>query len=199
MREELALRNLQPTVIAMQNQQENKLTPQKTLNSAGFLLLCCATTITPFTRKKFGVEALGFNGFGAFILLLVMAGADETGVALWYFLAWFIALIIRRLQSESAKGVRHSCYDGTPWLAMMFCKSEGTAKRVVEPLLCVGAGLGLAQVSPTVGALVMTGAFAIAMLQSTRSMIDRLRIQKMRDAELEMKHLRELYRNGGNY
>jgi hypothetical protein len=173
------------------------MTPQNTTNAVGFLALCHATCVSVFIRKGFGAEALGFNGAVAFIILLVCAGGDKSGGMLLYFFAWLIALLIQRaitIRNECRGHYQHSKYTGWPWLGLKFCKTEATAKRWVEPFLCVVFGIALLQVSESVGTFVLCGAISLKMVDGINSFADYRRIQIMHDAEIEMRRLRQMYR-----
>lgn len=175
----------------------DKLTPQNSTNAVGFAALCLATCVSVFIRRGFGAEALGFNGAVAFIILLVCAGGDQTGGMLLYFFAWLVALMTQRaitIRNEVAGRYQHSKYTGWPVVAMKFCKTESTAKRWVEPFLCVVFGIALLQVSESVGTFVLCCAMALVMADGISSFVDYMRVQKMRDAEIEMRRLREMYR-----
>lgn len=145
------------------------------------------TCIAVFIRCRFGSEALGWNGLGAFLLLICLA-ASQPGMG-WYFLAWLVMQIYRRVETLRMwmRGqVTHSRYAGDPWLAMRipFCRDDQSA-RAAEPLLCFALGAVLLPLSQCAGGLVMAGLVSATVRNIIEELIDRKRIQAMRDAEIE--------------
>lgn len=134
-----------------------------------------------------------------------MAGADETGGMMLYLYAWLVALVRQRAITirNQMKGIyphsQHSRYDGWPVLAMKFCKRESTAKRWIEPLFCVVAGIAFFHVSEKLGAFVLMGSLSLTMVEGISSWIDRVRVQRLRDAESEMRRVNDLHRGVDNY
>lgn len=157
-----------------------------------------ATCFTPFLRRGFGRNALGFNGIGAFILILSYAALTQSEGMFVYFWAWFAALVLQRLQTGwmALRGhVEHSHYDGRPWVAMLFpfVKSELSA-RALEPMICFIGWALLCPLSETVGGFVMFGAISLTLVEGIRRYVTQNRLQQMRDAEIEIQALAERFR-----
>lgn len=190
----------------MQNQQPmgpgDKIDIRGTTNLLYTLALAHVTCISVFIRRGFGIEAIGINGVVAFIMLLVMWGQDPTGVMKLYFFAWILAMVVQRTISirNRQKGViEHSKYGGWPWMAMRFAKREIIAKRVIEPILCVIAGLMVWQLSEVAGAFLMFGAMSMTIVQGMEWATDMMRVQRMRDATIEARRTAAMYRGESLY
>jgi hypothetical protein len=178
-------------------------TQRKKEDGLGVLYFLCnihATCITPFIRSGFGKNALGWNGVLAFALLWYMA-CTEKGMG-WYFAAWFVALIYRRLQTFRLlrRGeLIHTRYAGYPWLAMKcpFVRSEHTAEVFVEPMGCLFVAVLLAHFSPGMGGFVLIGGAALFIRTGIEGMITDKRVEQMRDAAIEQAWYSEEYRKRG--
>ena len=157
-----------------------------------------ATCVTPFMRHSFGVEALGFPGFFALVLMITCT-ASVPRMPL-FIAAWLIALITQRLWTFRLvrKGIRwHSRYAGYPWLAMRmpFVRSEETATGFVEPMICFLAGVALCPLSESLGGLVMLTAPALMIRNGIEKELQRKRLQRMHDAEIEQRCMSDRFRN----
>ena len=153
-------------------------------------------TLAVFTRKDFGTKAFNPHGLTAFFILLIMGGAYP--VMMLYFYAWLITLLWHRYNSYRLrwKGLDgHSRYQGFPWLAMKWpgIKDERAARRA-EPFLCLFAGLVLVTISEPLGLLVIGGFFSFGACMAIDALVDRQRVQAMRDAEIEMRYYAEQWR-----
>ncbi len=151
------------------------------------IALVLTTCVTVFTRRRFGAEALGWNGLGAFLLLLFYAGSSP-GMQV-YFCLWVLALLIQRCQTiwMGIRGhVEHSRYGGWPWLAIRFAKNEMQAKAL-EVLLCLIAGGLLYSLSEAVGMFVIRCGFGMAVVQVIDRQVLAMQDRRMRDAEIEMR------------
>lgn len=166
------------------------------VNMCGFAALCVASTVTPLFRKRFGSEALGFNGFFAFVILCFVA--EPAGPAgSWYVLAWVMCLVMHRigvLMRWWDGVVVHSFYSGDPWVARLICRNDAVAKWLVEPLLVGGIGWATFQVNVPLGTWWMICAVALVLVQGIECQLSYQRIQAMRNAEIEMRYYAELYR-----
>jgi len=185
----------------MQDKQQQKdgINASEAFHLMYFLANVHATCISPFIRSGFGAEHPGFCGFFSMIFILLVACNDPTCATHVYFFAWACALGYRRVQSNKLlwQGVQlHSRCAGYPWLAMRipFVRTEATALRVVEPMLCLIAGLLLVPVSETVGAMVMGGFMSFAIRNGIETEITRKRLQAMRDARIEQEYYSQRFR-----
>jgi hypothetical protein len=176
---------------------------QKKGDGLGVLYFLCnihATCISPFIRSGFGKNALGWNGLLAFTLLWYMA-CTEKGMG-WYFAAWFVALIYRRIQTFRMlrRGeLIHTRYSGHPWLALKcpFVRTEYTATVFVEPMLCFIAGVALAPLSPGMGGFVLFGFLSFIARAGIEGMITEKRMERMQDAMIEQAWYAEEMRKRG--
>jgi len=157
-----------------------------------------ATTVTPFIRYGFGVDAFAHNALAAFVIILLYAGESRDPVMIYYFYAWLLMLIGQRLETSrlARKGwVQHSRYSGHPWLALKlhFVKKEVTAKNVVEPMLCLVVGALLCPLSGALGGFVMLGFPSLLFQRAIQSQVNINRVRQMRDAAMEQRYLSDLY------
>src|SRR5687768_3810987 len=122
------------------------------LNLLYFLASAHATALTPFIRRGFGINANGWNGFGAMILLLLWCCGDPQDELMGiYFLLWLGALTVQKCYTLKLirQGMKiHSRYGGDPWLAMKvpFMRKDSTARRF-EPTMCLLIGVALLPIS----------------------------------------------------
>lgn len=182
----------------------DQITMKGTFDGLYFGCLCHSTALSVPMRRGYGREALGMNGFGAMVILLVAWGADTTGIMMMYFWLWFCALLFQRLitVANRKKGIiPHSRYSGWPYVAMAFpgVKRESQAKGIVEPLICLVVGVALFSVSEVAGAFFIVGMFSMAVVEGTHRRFDEVRVQQMRDAEMEAQHTASMYRGEDNY
>jgi hypothetical protein len=185
---------------SQQSQQPPNMSRGDVINLLYRILGVLATCITPFMRTGFGVEAPGMNGVLATLLMIVVCASvpDMHG----YFFLWFFALLMRRAQTlrNVHRGViTHSRYEGYPWLAMKvpFIRRESTAKLIAEPLVCLGLAGLLYLGSPPFGLFMMICAAALFLKCLIEHGITYLRIQRMRDAEIEQRWYSQQFRKGG--
>lgn len=174
------------------------LTFRSAVNMAGFAAICVATTVTPFIRRRFGPEGLGFNGFFAFVIVCFVAGAAGPSGS-WYFVAWFAFLILNRIitVTRQLSGiVVHSHYSGDPWLTRLICRNDTVGKWLIEPIVVAGTGLAIERFNVVLGDWFVVCAVALVLVQATEWRLTRMRIQAMHNAEIEMRYYTELYRQG---
>ena len=169
------------------------------VNVLYLLANCYATCFTVFLRTNFGAEALGVHGVGAVLLILLAAGGSGTPDPFLAFLAaWFCALVVQRartVQNARTGHVEHSRYAGFPAVTLKllpFVKSEMRAKAI-EPVLCMVVGCVLGAVWPALGGFIFFGAFALTIVRAIDMRVNQVRVQKMRDAEIEHRQLAMRY------
>ena len=187
-----------------QQQGEQKVSP--TANDyLGMAYAVCdiyRCIVGPFLRYGQGMEAYGIRAGIAFLVLLTLAGV-ERDFGLWLFLAvWIVALIYRRVQTfkRIRRGaIIHSRYAGDPWLALKvpFVRSEHTAKGIIEPSICLLVGVMLCPLSVNLGAIVCAGWLLLLVHNGIEREIDRKRLERMRDAEIEAHWYGDRFRRGG--
>ena len=76
---------------------------------------------------------------------------------------------------------------------MPFIKGEMRAKAV-EPALCMVAGAAPASFCPALAGFVFCGAFALTVVRGMDMRVNQMRLQRMRDAEIEHRQLAMRYR-----
>lgn len=185
-------------------QQPQHKPPADQLTMAGafgglyMIALVLTTCVTVFTRRRFGAHALGWNGVGAFVLLLLCAGSWPG--MLIYFWIWLAALIIQRSQTirmELRGDYEHSRYSGWPWLTSRFAKTERQAKALEVPLCMIVGGL-LCPLSEQVGMFVILCGFAMSVVLAIEGQAMAMQVRRMRDAEIEMRQAAERFRGVRN-
>jgi hypothetical protein len=182
-----------------QNQQTNKIGMRESFNLMYALCKVHAYCIWPLIRRDFGTDAMGFPAFFALLLMLLVATLARIPELFPYVGVWLLAVLWQRTRTMrlvKQGAVWHSRYEGTPWLALRLMRSDkdSTARRMVEPMLCLAAGIVLYQVSPGLGGFVMAGCASMGMLAGINSELDRKRLAAMRDAEIEQRWLAARYR-----
>jgi hypothetical protein len=160
-----------------------------------FLARCYQMIFLLFLRRNMGFESIGFFGFGAMILL-ALVGATEP-IARLYLVVWFCALIYQRVSMFRAwmRGdVVHSRYTGDPWLGWLFFKNEFAAHQGVDIAVLLLAGYLFGQSSPLFGKVIWGAIVAHFMVFAYEWQYTRLRLQRMRDAEIENQYFSDAYR-----
>ncbi|HEX4132934.1 MAG TPA: hypothetical protein VHZ24_23075 [Pirellulales bacterium] len=180
------------------SQSGGSLSLRDSFNLMYMLASAHATCLTPMMRHSFGVEALGWNGLGAFLVMgvamMAAPGADMKSLFCW----WLMAFMLQRLRTMKLVRngwVAHSRYDGYPWLALQLplVHDERTAKTI-EPFLCLLGGMLLYPISEAVGQFVLLGIGSLSIKLSIERQTERVKLQRLRDAEIEQRSLIERYR-----
>ena len=91
--------------------------------------------------------------------------------------------------------MQHSRYTGFPSLAIKIpgFRSEKQAKAA-ECLLCLFVGVLLMPIDEGIGAFVAAGTFSLGFVEGVSREINRQRVQRMRDAQIEHQQLAERFR-----
>ena len=124
----------------MQQQQQLDF-PEKlkrNFNIVHSLFLMHQRAIVVVCRNKWGTQALGLPCFCAFILMMLWFVFTRDNLMLAWIAFWLLCLVKRRVESvrlAKSGAMIHSGYDGWPFDAMKYVKSENTAKLIVEPIL----------------------------------------------------------------
>lgn len=179
------------------NQNDFKLGQKETLNIVYTLAKSHSLCFLPFMRKNFGSEALGLPGVIAFVIILAAGSFGRIPEMGHFLVIWLGVMLAQRASTMRAKRrgvVRHSRYDGdvdTTWI-----KSRKTVKQVLEPLLCVVAGICIegAGLSHEMAVFVGSGAFSLALVALIDGQLGEKRVQAMRDAEIEQHYFAAKYR-----
>lgn len=184
----------------MQGQQQNgsnKYDPGGAFNLIAFLACVHAATLTPFIRRGFGLQANGWNAFGAMIVLLVFCGESPSDIVMeCYAVSWFLALLFQKAYTLRCirRGEKiHSRYWGDPWIALKlpFVRTEGFARRF-EPSMCFVIGACLLWVSPALAALWMFGLISLTVILCVDHVVTQARMQAIDDAEIEARYYADL-------
>jgi hypothetical protein len=184
-----------------QNQQSQRLQSEDMFGAIYFFCNIHASAIANVIRRDFGREALGWNSFLAmFVILFLYAGtADKAMLALLG--VWFVCQVMQRIRTYRllrGGAIIHSRYAGYPYLAMKvpFVRSLATATGIIEPMMCLIAGTLLCTVSVNLGGFIMLGFVSFMVRNGIEKEIQRKRIERMRDAEIEQRWFSHVYKNG---
>jgi len=174
-----------------------ELSPKDRFNIAYSLAKGYSTCFTPFIRRNFGSEALGFPGLYAFFIIIAVGSFGRIPEMWPYLLAWLFAMMCQRLSTIRAmrRGViRHSRYDGD--VDRKLFKNRWTVKFFYEPVACVIAALCFKQLgaSDKFVLFIGWGALPLLMVAVIDRQLDNKRLQAMRDAEIEQRYLVARYR-----
>jgi len=187
----------------MQQQQREGFDNLSMKDSFNIFNLACnslGACVVPFLRTGFGKEYPGVAALFGLIIMVLYAGFARVPEMFPYIGMWLVAVILQRAKTFdlARKGVVvHSRYWGYPKLALMvpFVRKEGTARGIIEPLLCSFIGGALASWwSPGVGGFVIVAGWANAFAGAIVVELDRKKLQAMRDAEIEQRYLAARYR-----
>lgn len=185
-----------------QNKQSDGTTRADSFNLMLILSSAHATSITVFIRTGFGVEALGFPGLFAAILICLIGVFNHAPEMFNYLGVWLIALMLQRITTASMlrRGrVWHSRDTGYPALAMKLTRNMTTAIRFVEPAMCLVAGVVLSLYSQVLGVFVGMGVLSLTIRNAVDYQIAKVRIQGMVDAQIEQQWLaQEVRRRTGS-
>ena len=158
-----------------------------------------ATAIVPFIRKDFGTAFFGLNALVAVFVMMLFGAAVRSDDMLYYMYVWLVLVTIHRLDAFRAyrKGrIIHSRYTGDCWLAE---KLSPTSKRktvqlLIEPALCLAAGVLICPHSPGVGKFLIVGTFSVMMFNGSQRAVMQERVRKMRDAHIEQQATAQMFR-----
>lgn len=177
----------------MQKQEQNwPEEMKKNINFAFWLAQIVQRCFVPITRHKFGTEALGLPCLFAAILMWVWATFARDVLMLWWLGFWAVMYVIRRIEAARLSGWIYSLYDGWPFDALRFCKSEATAKRVVEPIMLAIVGFIAFKVYEVQGwqyrglpYFFFAGAICVSFVAGMQERMWNKKVQAMRDGEIE--------------
>ena len=187
---------------SQQQQQRDGNSMRSSMNLLYLLVCGHSACFTVFTRHSFGVEALGINGVAALGLMLGYICFTGSPAMLPFLAIWLVALALQRLTTfvRSRRGwYEHSRYEGYPWLGFMvpFVRRV-QVRKVCEMALCLTAGTFLLGVDQGLGQFVFFGFFSLMGKAAIEGQIDQNRVQRMRDAEIEMRQLVDQF-NGRDF
>lgn len=124
--------------------------------------------------------------------MLLVGGLAHVPNMIGFIGIWMVVMACQRGSTVRAmrRGViRHSRYEGdvdTKWI-----KSRKTMKQLVEPLVCVFAGvcIEVGGLSHELAVFVGSGAFSLALVAAIDRQLDETRVRAMRDAGIEQSYL----------
>lgn len=157
-----------------------------------------ATTVTTFTRRDFGKEALGVAGLAGFVFILVYGAVMHVPEMIIYLGVWMVSVLVQRARQFRMwldKRIVHSRYGGYPWLGFRLnrkAKTEVKAKEA-EALFVIVAGGLLTQASLGVGLYVVLAGVAAVFVECLHVETRKKQLQDMTDAEIEQRALAEDY------
>jgi hypothetical protein len=195
-------------------EQADSFTMKDSFNLINLVCNSLAACVTPFLRIGFGKEYPGAAGLFGLIIMLVYGGLGKEPEMFTYVGCWLLVVVCQRLVTwmlaRKAKdgGFRarlvgkgfslHSRYWGYPWIAflvMPLVKRESIAVCLIEPLLCLGLGYWLMDASPGVGGFVMAAGIASGVAAAIVFLVQRKKLQALRDAEIEQLSLATRFRS----
>ncbi len=146
-----------------------------------------ATGILPFIRKDFGTNFFGLNALIALVVMLLFGAMDHSDDMLIYMFTWVLFVTAQRLDSARAarKGaVIHTRYAGDSWLAYKLApkSKRKTIQMLIEPGICLAAGLLIVPYSPGVGKYLIVGCFAVFLFNGMLRGVMEQRVRQMHDA-----------------
>lgn len=124
--------------MSTQQQNDGTLSWKQNFNIAYAFALWHQRAITVPMRDKYGVQALGFPCFFAFLLMMLWYTFTRDDFMLAWIGLWILCWIKRRSEAiQLAQGGAkiHSQYDGWPRDAIRIGRTEKAAKQFVEPAL----------------------------------------------------------------
>jgi hypothetical protein len=159
-----------------------------------------AACLLVFLRRRFGLEAFRRTGPVGFAIIILYGGFTGAYV-MWPFLWVYVGmLIVRRIEAfrtmRTDRG-RHSRFDGESYVAMRvpLVRSERTAKELIEPFFCLVGGIAVVPWSPALGLFILLGCLSIFLKEAIERCVFEARVQAMRDAAIEQRHLAEAFRS----
>jgi hypothetical protein len=169
-----------------------------------FVARSLATTVTPFIRKDFGIEAIGWFGMLGFAILLLMIGITNSPLMKVYFVAWLVILFKQKI--TTMKLIRqgfepHSNYAGCPFLAMRLfrCPQENRAKAL-EIMMVLGIGaLICATGEKALGPYLMFASFGLTFTRAIEFQHNLMRARRAKDAQREMEAYEQFMKGNRDY
>jgi hypothetical protein len=187
-------------------QQKEGSDLKRNFNFAYAVMVMHQRALTIPMRNHYGTQALGIPCALA-LVLMVLWGMPSRDPFKWMWIGmWLICQIHRRIQSVrlAHDGVRiHSQYDGWPFEAIRFGRTERAAKMIVEPIMVgvlggilywiYGAYLGM----PPYGLpyFLLAGLFTLPFVEMVKKTVGERRSQSMMDARLEQEAIARAFRN----
>jgi len=187
----------------LRTQQQQPQKPFSFNEWANILYLVAASfaaCVTPFFRHRFGRDSFGLNILGAFLIMYTFTSMyPHHDLIQLFFLLWIAATLFHRFRSTSLtkKGAVHSRSGGYPWLGYLlpWVKTYKGALGM-EMLMAFLIGVVLLPHDEPLGTFIIFGGVAAAIKHGVESDLDRGKLTRMRDAEIEHRDLMDRYRRG---
>ncbi|HZL38107.1 MAG TPA: hypothetical protein VFC78_22515 [Tepidisphaeraceae bacterium] len=187
----------------MSQQQQPQRPPfQDIRDGLNFLWLAVngyATGILPFIRKDFGTDFFRLNALIALGVMLLFGAMENSDDMLTYMFVWALVVAAQRLDAARAvkKGkIIHSRYVGDSWLAYKLAPKSRrkTVQMLIEPAICLIAGVLIIPYSPGVGKYLIVGCFAVLMFNGMQRAVMEQRVRRMHDAHIEQQATARMFR-----
>jgi hypothetical protein len=158
-----------------------------------------ATAIVPFIRRDFGSAFFGLNSLVAVLVMMVFGAVENDDTMLRYMFLWVLFVAAHRLDAarNARKGrVIHSRYVGDSWLASKLASKakRKTVQLLIEPAICLVAGVLFCPYSPGIGKFLILGAFAVLMFNGSQRALMEQRVRRMHDAHIEQQATAQMFR-----
>jgi len=158
-----------------------------------------ATGILPFIRRDFGSNYFGFNVLIAVLVMILFGAMENSDDMLRYIFVWLVFVAAQRL--DAARAVRkgqiiHTRYGGDSWLAYKLAPKSRrkTVQMLIEPAICLIAGVLIIPYSPAVGKYLIIGCFAVLMHNGMSRAVMEQRVRQMHDAHIEQQATARMFR-----
>lgn len=158
-----------------------------------------ATGILPFIRKDFGTNFFGFNALVAVVVMLLFGAMENSDDMFAYMFLWVLFVAAQRM--DAARAVRngriiHSRYGGDSFLAHKLAPKSRrkTIEMLIEPAICLIAGVLIIPYSPGVGKYLIVGCFALLLFNGMQRGVMEQRVRQMHDAHIEQQTTARMFR-----
>lgn len=172
-----------------------------TANLFAFGCQVLAVSTEVFLRTGFGPRYLGLQAGAAALAIpcfSILFPYEDTRPLLWFFMSYIGMCFLCRAGAvnRARRGETcHSRYNGRPLIARVLpWISEATIKRMVEPALVFGIGLGLAEVNLPLGSYLMLSAFGLAATMALLEAHERQRVMDLYDGFIDQTVIAERFR-----
>ncbi len=183
-----------------QRQYEQRDSRQDGFNFLMWWLRALASIGWPFTRKDNGHECPGSCALGTILMLGFLAISTDSFAAwlfLWLWILGILRLKAKQIQNRKRGLIPHRYWDGSPWLAeKLFPRIRDISKlKSAEGFLVMSIGAALTYADPALGWLVIVSGIASISLECLAVHIRKVRVGRMREANMEMQQLVDDYEN----
>lgn len=174
----------------------NHVTLRGSFDTLYMLANAHARCVMPFLRVGMGTGSLGWYAIAAGVFLYYGAHLAEDQFFLNYFGVWLVLVVLHKFFPGKN---RHSHYSGQPLASFFLSISENTSRLIIEPLMCCGAGLALAQWSMPLGKLVGMAACSLMLIERLDRAAYEKKVQAILDAQMESEFLSSAVRERRGY